>query len=194
MSLRKHTLSKKMNGLLYLTTEEFKVGKGTKGPILCNTIRGYSLVLFYSTSCKYCHTLIPIFTELSAKLNGCKFGMLNVGINAQLIQMAKQTITPIQYVPYVVLYNNGRPFIEYKGAHTFESINNFVIDVCNQFKNKQQFANENIKHDGKAIPKYCLGIPLCGPDDKVCYLTQEEAYPAQQQPPYHAQQQQQRRY
>ena len=35
-----------MSGLLFLQTEDFGIQQGQKGPILCHSIRGISLVLF----------------------------------------------------------------------------------------------------------------------------------------------------
>ena len=50
-----------MSGLLFLNSEDFHLNKGTRGPIMCNNIQGFSLILFYSTQCQHCKELIPIF-------------------------------------------------------------------------------------------------------------------------------------
>ena len=49
-----------MSGLLFLTNDDFVLNKGTKGNILCTSIQGFSLILFYSTQCPHCKSLIPI--------------------------------------------------------------------------------------------------------------------------------------
>ena len=71
----------RMSGLLFLQTQDFSIQKGTKGDILCHSIRGLSLVIFYSTNCQYSRTLIPIFKRLPGQVGGCQFGMINVRLN-----------------------------------------------------------------------------------------------------------------
>ena len=50
-----------MSGLLFLNSDDFNVLNGEKGKILSTEIKGFSLILFYSTQCEYCKKLIPIF-------------------------------------------------------------------------------------------------------------------------------------
>ena len=91
-----------MSNLLFLTADDFELRKGTKGNIVCHDISGYSLVLFYSTQCKYCKELIPIFKQLPGTISGCQFGMINVSKNKNIVHMSRNSIAPIEYVPYVV--------------------------------------------------------------------------------------------
>ena len=88
-----------MSGLLFLTSDDFQIQQKSKGNVLCHNIKGFSLILFYSTQCEYCKSLIPIFKELPGTIQGCNFGMLNVNRNKKIIQMSNQTIVPITYVP-----------------------------------------------------------------------------------------------
>ena len=111
-----------MSGLLFLTSDDFNVQRGVKGPILCNNIRGFSLILFYSTQCEYCQNLIPIFKQLPGSVGGCQFGMINVSHNKQCVLQSRETIAPITEVPYVIMYVNGKPYIRYKGPHDLERL------------------------------------------------------------------------
>ena len=95
-----------MSGLLFLTSDDFIISKGSKGTILCTSIPGFSLILFYSTQCPHCQNFIPIFKKLPGTIGGCQFGMINVSTNKNCIRLSKDTIAPITYVPYVVLYIN----------------------------------------------------------------------------------------
>jgi DNA-directed RNA polymerase subunit L len=165
-----------MSGLLFLSSDDFTVNKGSKGNTLCNSIPGFSLILFYSTQCDYCRDLIPIFKGLPGTIAGCQFGMINVSSNKQCVQVSKNTITPLNYVPYIVLYIQGCPFMRYNGPHDPDQIRRFVIEVANKVQSKQKFTNENVKEDKKSIPEYCIGTPLCGGDDKRCYLDFNKAY------------------
>ena len=165
-----------MSGLLFLTSEDFNLQRGTKGNILCHGIPGFSLILFYSTHCVYCQDLIPIFKSLPGTIGGCQFGMINVSNNKSCVQMSQQSITPITYVPYIVLYINGRPFMVYKGPYDAKEIRRFVIEVANNVQKKQQFSKAQVKQDkSNGIPLYTIGHPLYG-DDNVCYLEFINAY------------------
>lgn len=166
-----------MSGLLFLTSEDFTIAKGAKGNILCHNIPGFSLILFYSTQCSHCKSLIPIFKTLPGSLGGCQFGMINVSSNKSCVRMSKDTIAPISYVPYIILYINGRPFMKYNGPYDDAEIRRFVIEVANKVQTKQKFSQDNVKDDGKGIPSFSLGVPLCGQDDRVCYLEIDNAYP-----------------
>lgn len=165
-----------MSGLLFLSNEDFYIAKGSKGNILCNSISGFSLILFYSTQCPHCANLIPIFKKLPGTIGGCQFGILNVGTNKQCIRMSKETIAPITYVPYIILYVAGKPFMRYNGPPESSEITRFVLDVAQKVNNKQKFSAEVVKEDPRnGIPAFSIGHPLYG-DDNVTYLQFDEAY------------------
>ena len=152
-----------MSGLLFLTSDDFKISRGTKGNILTTCIPGVSLILFYSTQCEHCKNLIPIFKKLPGTVGGCQFGMINVSNNKQCILMSRETIAPISFVPYI-------------GPHQASEIGRFVFEVTQKIQNKQPFAKEEVKEDPRGgIPAYTIGKPLYG-DDEVCYLEFSTAY------------------
>jgi hypothetical protein len=165
-----------MSGLLFLKAADFFIGKGVQGKILCHNIPSFSLILFYSTKCGHCHELIPIFKSLPGTINNCQFGMINVSSREgrPVLGMGKDTIAPIEFVPFILLYVNGRPFIRYNSSRDENTIRRFVVETAKKIRERQPFTpNDNIKHpkQGKGIPEYSLGSPLCG-KDRVCYLTE----------------------
>jgi thiol-disulfide isomerase/thioredoxin len=168
-----------MSGLLFLSIDDFKILKGTKGNILCHSIEGFSLILFYSTQCPHCQKLIPIFKKLPGSIGGCQFGMINISTsqNKKLIKISKETIAPIEYVPHIILFVNGKPFMRYQGPPDGDTIRKFVLEIAQKVNNKQKFSNETVKEDPRVgIPLYTIGHPLYG-HDNVTYLLMEEAYP-----------------
>lgn len=172
-----------MSGLLFLSTDDFSVQQGSKGSLLCNKIKGFSLILFYSTQCIHCQTFIPIFKRLPGSLNGCQFGMVNVSKNKELVRMSKDTLAQIEYVPLVILYLNGIPIIRYDGPHVEEDVRNFVIEVAQKLQNKEKFmeGSDRIKTSDRSLPAYSLGKPLYGDDnDKKCFLKFSDAYQTEQ--------------
>lgn len=168
-----------MSGLLFLTSEDFIITKGTKGNILCNTIPGFSLILFYSIQCPHCQNLIPIFKKLPGTINGCQFGMINVSSNKNLIKMSKNTILPINYVPLIILFINSKPYMIYKGPHDINEIKRFIIEVYQKVNSKQtfskqlQFTSNKEKNLHKTTP-FSEGIPLYGDNEDVSYLSFDE--------------------
>ena len=110
---------------------------------MCHKIPGFSLILFYSTQCHHCQAVIPLFKKLPDYIQGCQFGILNVSKNNQLIQLSKNTIAPLVYVPYIILYYDGKPFMCYEGEHTIESIKKFILQVQKNLKYKEKFAKKD---------------------------------------------------
>lgn len=166
-----------MSGLLFLTSEDFQIQRGTKGPIMCTNIQGFSLILFYSTQCEHCQSLIPIFKRLPGSVGGCQFGMINVSHNKQCVMLSRQTIAPIKVVPYIVLYINGKPYMRYNGPYDPREIGRFIVEVSQKVQKNDNFKDDRVKEDPRGgIPAYTIGHPLCGPDDKVCYLDFDDAY------------------
>lgn len=167
-----------MAGLLYLQNDDFEIRRGTRGNILCHGIEGFSMILFYSTQCVHCQGLIPIFKRLPGTIHGCQFGMVNVSTFRDIIAKSRQTIVPINYVPYMIFYYNGKPFMIYKGEYDMRSIQNFIVEMYNNIQRKQEFSRgtvKNVKQETEdSIPEYCTGIPVCS--DKVCYLEFMTAY------------------
>lgn len=164
-----------MNGLLFFTSEDFYVHeKQHNEKLLNNTVvkNGLLLVLFYSTQCVHCQNAIPVFKQLNKSIHGCSFGMINVSTNAKVVAMSKMTISPIQYVPLVILYYNGEPYYKYKGAITLQEIQKFIVQMSKVLESKQQFVAPQQKE--KKIPEFCTGIPYC--DEDVCYLEYNDAY------------------
>jgi len=169
-----------MSSLLFLESDDFHIQKGTKGNIMCTSIASFSLILFYSTQCIHCKTLIPVFKILPSVLGGVSYGLVNISNCRDVISKAKDTISPLLFVPQIILYVNGRPYMAYKGEYTIEALKRFVIDITSMIQNKQKSANSEfvIKEDarGLKIPQYSLGQPLHGDIDNICYLDFDEAY------------------
>lgn len=163
-----------MSALLYLTAADFDVEKENSALYMKNRIRGFSLILFYSTTCVHCKTLFPIFQRLPGSVNGCQFGMVNVSTERKCISMSKDTVAEIKYVPYIVMYVDGRPVMKYSGPYDINEIVRFIVEVSKRMKT-QSFQTKAHGSNTKAIPEYSLGKPIKGNDD-VCYLTNSTAY------------------
>lgn len=127
-----------MSGILYLGADDFTIRKGEKGNLLCLNydVQGLSLVLFYSNECQHSTKLMVKYKQLPFNINGCQFTMINVNRpdNRRVVQMAGQTIVPITYVPDIILYVDGIPYMRYDGQHEIHAIKTFVLDIYQQLQ------------------------------------------------------------
>ena len=188
-----------MSGIYFFNNNDFTLKQNMKGKLLSFTedYKGIYLVLFYSRECKYCDELLSEFKQLPKMILGCKFVMVNINQNPEIIEKSKQTISPISYVPDLILYVNGLPYIRYDGPNDLDSIKNFVMDISGKLE-KTSFLNEDIPSSNanppqsatefnppakfqneEFIPEYSVGRPLSGSNKDVygkCYLGFETAY------------------
>lgn len=161
-----------MSSILKLTVSDFTLVHETKGPVLTLNIKGVVLVLFWSPGCSICKELIPNFQHLPQVMRSIKFCALNINQNQQILTMAKQTSSPIEYVPYIVLYVNGKPFLQFDDNPTLEKLIAFVQYATKLIESKKQFIDKGAKIESD-VQKYTFGVPYhdlkC--DDTVCYLS-----------------------
>ena len=179
-----------MSTIIFLTNDDFSVQVINNVKYLCSNIKGISVLLFYSTRCGYCQDLIPTFKKLPRVIPNCQFAIVNIDLNKQVIEMSKQTIDPIKYVPYIVFYANRRPIIKYSGPYHIEKISKFVTDVSRTLSVQNFFTQEQDtkkQKPEKEIPAFTIGHPysasthkrndetfIC--NDGVCYLEDLDAY------------------
>jgi hypothetical protein len=165
-----------MSGLLFLTQDDFFIAKGTKGNILCSSIPGFSLILFYSPQCEHCQNFIPLFKKICGTVGGCQFGMVNIGANKGIIRMSKETISPITFVPYILLAVGGKPLMVYRGPPDINEMRRFIIEVAQKINSKQKFSEEKVQEPPRGnIPQYTIGHPLFGEDEDF-YFEFNKAY------------------
>lgn len=156
-----------MSGILFLGGEDFCVRAGEKGNMLCMTgWKGLTLVMFYSKECQFCHKLINKFKQLPTIVNGCKFAMCCINRHFDIVEKSKNTIAPIEYVPDVILYVDGVPYIRYDGPHEVNDIRSFIFTVYEKLQ-KTCFSNNQQQQQQQ---QYSSPPP--------------QQYPQQQQQPY----------
>jgi len=200
-----------MSGILFLGNDDFVVRAGEKGNMLClNGWKGLTLIVFYSKECQFCHKTLSIFKQLPQIVNGCKFGMVCVNRNMEVVEKSKNTIAPIEYVPDIILFVDGIPYVRYDGPHEIENVKTFIFTVyeklqktcfsesaASQQQHQQpriqqppQNSHENLQRGfvrptQNSIPEYTVGIPVTGSKHiaERCYLDFKTAYPNRQEQP-----------
>jgi len=183
-----------MSGLLFLSSSDFYLQKTEKGPVLSVSIPGFSLILYYSTSCNFCGSYINIFKNLPRGISGCQIGIINIGKEKKVVEMSKNSISRLVFVPYITFCYNGIPMAEYTGEPKEELLKKFILDMASNIQKKQSALqgsqqngrdgreNKERKEQGRPdenpkIPPYSMGIPVSGDKrSEVCYLEQSKAY------------------
>lgn len=168
--------------LIHLGTTDFDIREGNKGQALCIKYPELTFVFFHADAdrCAHCHELLPEFRKLPYIISGCKFALVNLNKFPEIVKMSKSTTTPLEYVPYLVLYINGRPFIRYEGDKNLQSLAEFVSEFMTRLKSQTNFVStQKATKLQDEIPKYSIAIPysvICDEDKGVCYLKYDEAY------------------
>jgi hypothetical protein len=167
------------SSIIALRAEDFEIQPGRNGNLLCNGIKGISLCMFYaSDGCRTCKALLPQFRHLPQIISGISFCALDILENQAVIAMSRQTLAPLNEVPYIVLYANGRPFLQYDDAPTIEKLVNFVQYAMKLIDNKKSFIDKGAKVESD-IPKYSIAKPYLNfncDDSGFCYLSYNDAY------------------
>lgn len=161
-----------------LNTEHFQlVLSKTNKKLLCHGIAQpnkiiISLVLFFTPDCEYCEELKEIFKILSQHIKSHYFCFCNLKLSSQVIQLSKESTTPLQHVPYVLCYVNGKPYAKYEGERSVKSLKDFIQTVnakVEQFKTSPQLQKDELDEQISTS-----ATPLN--KARRCYLTMDEAY------------------
>lgn len=119
-------------GLVYLQTANFGIDKIPEGPVMCNSIKGFSVVLFYSPSrCQYSPAALQELKRIVGTVNGVIFAAVNIDKYMDIVRMSRNTLTSVEGVPYIMLYHNGVPKQIYPDNYPFtaEAIRSFATTV-----------------------------------------------------------------
>jgi thiol-disulfide isomerase/thioredoxin len=173
----------------FLDESDFHLRQSKNGKLLSHKIPGLSFVLFYSTKCKFCPTMVDRFKMLPSVYKGIKFCMFNITNKDTFIKkINSNTITRMEYVPYMMVYMNGVPYVQYTGGYDVNDIVSFLKNVEDSISAKHHMRNQMIKKEEKFDTKKSqeekkshpctYGVPICGDGtrDNVCYVTMQEAY------------------
>lgn len=136
-----------MSGILYLTSDDFILKSGEKGNLLCttHTLKGLCIILFYSNDCQHSFNLLTKYKQLPKLINGCQFALININkpSNFSVIKLSQNTISPITFVPDIILYVDGIPFIRYDGPHEITPIKQFILDIYQRLQTPVFSAERN---------------------------------------------------
>ena len=93
-----------------------------------------TLVLFYSIECPHCKDMLSIFRQLPNKMSGINVSILNINKqnNKRLVMQSKNTEnTKIEYVPYILLFHDGKAIARYDDEADMQNILHFIEEKMN---------------------------------------------------------------
>lgn len=117
--------------VLQLASQNFQV-VGRQKKALSINMPGIILVFFKMDGCDGCASFEPIFYQLATQEQRITYGIANLSTSRDIISSSRSTTTPIQTVPYVVLYVNGSPYAKYNGKKTLMAMKSFVSKIMPQ--------------------------------------------------------------
>ena len=179
--------------ILFLNETNFTVSNEKS---LNVNIPNFSLVLFYSTRCPHCKQMIEVIKRMPTLINGCTFAMVNLDESRGVVQKAKLSTLELKFVPFLVFYASGVPYMVYNGPTIDTEIKRFVVQVSEQYVNEFQATNNKTYLNSGAtnsqqttkgranVVKSDLG---CSLDDRACiehslkrysgcYVSMKDAY------------------
>jgi thiol-disulfide isomerase/thioredoxin len=151
--------------MLFLTYGDFDVQNNE----LLLKLPGYYFVFFTQRTCQYCHTLKPVFDKLDEMTTGCKFVYVDVDqLNQRIVSMSYGTKDPIEYVPLLRLYVDG------KCVDTFlpdeQTPSNNLAKMSSFLLSHSKSTPVNSQKQNSHIPPYSIGIPGNRARQSVCYI------------------------
>lgn len=141
--------------MLFIDERDFKLVDKK----LCINVRGSTLLLFFTTNCKFCPKVRNIFNNLVSEVTNCHIGITNLSLNSNLLQKSATSNTPITYVPLIIFYKDGIPYKHFTGEITKKNLLEFIDNNFESYSQESSFT---------------LGIPKT---KEICYFNYDKAYP-----------------
>jgi len=76
--------------------------------------------------CQGCAAFMPVFKQLSESDRRVAYGVLDVSTYRNVVMMARETTTPINNVPSLILYINGKPHTRFNGNKNVQHLSSFI--------------------------------------------------------------------
>lgn len=159
---------------MFLTPNDFTI---QNGELMRPNDQGYSFVFFFTYDCKDCDHVKPAFNYLSNHFKGINFCYMDMAQkNYMLMYMSRHSKTPIEYVPFLLLFANGRPIAQFfqdeeNPQNNIPKMENFILANTRRHQQQTQGSKSgSSKPEGEGIPPYSIGIPGNLALKKVCKL------------------------
>lgn len=160
--------------LLFFESRNFEIKNALNKKYFCvKDIKGLCLVYFYTSECGHCKKFTNFFTSAPNRIKGeITFVMCNAQNMLPFLSATNDSTTPINEVPYILLYHDGWPIRRYDGQQDYDVMANFIRSALDDISR-----TKNASNSGQ--PQAALSAQAPQPpknQNQVCYLTFGEAY------------------
>ena len=189
--------------ILHLTNNDFYVDNGKKGKVMCTTQKDILFAFFHlnDNECSNCTTMIPEFVTVAKRLPQIKYALVNLSKYPDIFKKTVDTIAPIKYVPYLIIFVNNRPFLRYDGGKSSSEMYEFIKELLEnmpKYLPHYQPSQQQSQPQGNPYqqpppqqPPPQQSQPQGNPYQQPQYQLQGQQYQQSQQYPQHGQQQSQ---
>lgn len=108
-----------------LSAQNFQV-VGRQQKTLNINLPGRILVFFKMAGCPGCAAFEPIFYQLAGEERRVNYALIDLTDSRSVVEMSRSTSTPIQTVPFIMLYVDGNPFAKYTGKKNTPALKSFI--------------------------------------------------------------------
>ena len=114
--------------ITFLKSSNFQL-MGPQHKLLGINLQGAVLVFFKMSSCETCAAFEPVFVELSRVDRRISYGVIDVEKYTDVTVWSRNSNTPINGVPVLILYLNGTPKAKFTGNKNIASLRNFITNA-----------------------------------------------------------------
>lgn len=152
--------------------------------VLRTSQKGIIFTFFHldDEACDNCKLLKPEFMKLPNIIPQINYALVDLKAYPGIAKKTIGTVAPITYVPYLIVFVDGRPFLRYDGGKSSTEMAQFLRELLNNIpKDVLQRSTSESKNNTKfneEVPIYPAGgIPynvVCDKNSGVCYLSFDE--------------------
>lgn len=144
--------------ILALGEEHFVMSHRTLGI----KVKGLVLVLFKLSDDGNSRKFEPTFAKLSMLDKRVYYGIVDIGNYPNIIRKSKDSSTPINGIPTLILYIEGKPHAKFNGSNNIESIQDFMTKALNMKPPQPHPPQQNmygVSNGAPSDPRYAKNVP-----------------------------------
>lgn len=113
----------------------------------------YTLILFKSPRCMGCKKFSPVFEQLAREYGSViRFAFIDISIHRNVLAMARKSKTPINHVPFLLLYAGNMARAKYTGNMGISSLRSFLEEMA-RTGNVSTFTPTNLQRQRPQEPQ-----------------------------------------
>jgi thioredoxin-like negative regulator of GroEL len=163
-------------------------GKKTMTIIPDDGVPVIGVVMYTWHNCTHCTELEPIMKKMPSMVPSMSFYVVDIGENSTPTQMSADTILPLTYVPQIIVYINGRPFMRFSGTRNESSLRQFLAQVQHAVNVSMPFHTPGQQQQTTTISSMPQQVPQQQQQHQQGPSQQHQQGPSQQQYAPHPQQ------